>query len=62
MDVGRKLLGKRLFNRCMKLTFYGQFVAGETKQELLRSVQALEAVGVQPILCVPMEEDVDGKM
>lgn len=57
MNSSRRLLGRRLFDRLMKVTFYGQFVAGETRAELLASSSSLLKAGVRPILCVPIEED-----
>ena len=32
MKIGKKVLGKRMFAALMKPTFYGQFVAGEVKE------------------------------
>lgn len=62
MTLGQKVLGSGIFNHCMKLTFYGQFVAGETTVELKHSCETLQNAGIKPILCVPIEEDAGGEM
>uniref|UniRef100_A0A3B4ATU3 Proline dehydrogenase n=1 Tax=Periophthalmus magnuspinnatus TaxID=409849 RepID=A0A3B4ATU3_9GOBI len=40
MDLSRRVLGQRLFEKMMKMTFYGQFVAGEDHNSIkpLRSL------------------------
>ena len=58
MDFGRKILGRRLFNAVMKSSFHGQFVAGETLSDLVLKVNHLQSVGIGPMLCVPIEEDI----
>ena len=58
MDVGRKILGRKLFNAVMKSSFYGQFVGGETLSDLKTLVTKLQLAGIGPLLCVPIEEDV----
>ena len=57
MNLGQKILGKRMYDGLMRKTFYKQFVAGETTSELKQSVEDLKTVNVRPILCVPIEEE-----
>ncbi|XP_059809147.1 hydroxyproline dehydrogenase [Hypanus sabinus] len=52
-----RLLGRRLFEQLMKVTVYGQFVAGETVPEVQGCTEALRRAGVRPMLAVPIEED-----
>ncbi|XP_072409818.1 hydroxyproline dehydrogenase-like [Chiloscyllium punctatum] len=58
MTVCRKVLGKGIFNRLLKATAYGQFVAGETLPEIQRTLSKLSQLGIRPLLAVPIEEDV----
>lgn len=58
MKVSRALLGKRLFERLMRSTFYGQFVAGRDEQEAGRVIKQMEKFGVKTILDYGAEEDV----
>ncbi|XP_037679484.1 proline dehydrogenase 1, mitochondrial-like [Choloepus didactylus] len=53
----RRLLGQRLFDKLMKATFYGQFVAGEDQQAIRPLVQRNKAFGVGSILDYAVEED-----
>lgn len=55
--LARKLLGQRLFDRLMKLTFYGQFVAGEDQESIRPLIQHNRAFGVGSILDYAVEED-----
>ncbi|KAL4226794.1 Hydroxyproline dehydrogenase [Mactra antiquata] len=57
MNVSKTILGTRLYNKCMKLTMYGQFVAGETIDELQQTTKTLQDYGLGPMLCLPIEED-----
>ena len=59
LHLARKLLGQRLFNTLMKMTFYGQFVAGETPEEVRSCVLQLQNLGLRPLLAVPTEEEPD---
>ncbi len=36
---------------------YAQFVAGETEGEIADSMQKMSLLGLQPMLAVPIEED-----
>lgn len=57
MNVSRGLLGTRLYNKCMKATIYGQFVAGETVSELQKTTEMMQENNFGPMLCLPIEED-----
>lgn len=57
MDVTRKLLGQKMFERLMKMTFYGQFVAGEDHEAIKPLVQKNRAFGVGSVLDYSVEED-----
>lgn len=59
MNVGQTVLGRTLLHRLIRMTFFKQFVAGETDVELRKCVGGLMSVNVKPILCVPIEEDSD---
>ncbi|KAE9553789.1 hypothetical protein FO519_003010 [Halicephalobus sp. NKZ332] len=54
----RKALGKSLFDRLLKATFFGHFVAGETKQEAAKRVQRIRRFGVKSILYHSVESDI----
>ncbi|XP_036304966.1 proline dehydrogenase 1, mitochondrial isoform X1 [Pipistrellus kuhlii] len=53
----RKLLGQRLFDKLMKMTFYGQFVAGEDQEAIQPLIRHNRAFGVGSILDYGVEED-----
>ncbi|KAI4569106.1 hypothetical protein MJG53_014724 [Ovis ammon polii x Ovis aries] len=57
LRLARKLLGQRLFNTLMKMTFYGQFVAGEDQESIRPLIQRNKAFGVGSILDYGVEED-----
>ncbi|XP_045675722.1 proline dehydrogenase 1, mitochondrial-like [Phyllostomus hastatus] len=52
-----RLLGQRLFDKLMKMTFYGQFVAGEDQESIRPLIQHNKAFGVGSILDYGVEED-----
>ena len=58
MKGSRKLLGKKLFERIMRSTFYGQFVAGEDEQTIVPAIKHMSSFGVKTILDYSAEEDV----
>ncbi|XP_043372967.1 hydroxyproline dehydrogenase isoform X2 [Dermochelys coriacea] len=58
LSVSRRLLGCRLWGSLLRTSFYGQFVAGQTPPEVGVTVQRLHALGLRPLLAVPIEEDV----
>ncbi|XP_052411776.1 proline dehydrogenase 1, mitochondrial [Carassius gibelio] len=57
MDLSRKLLGQNMFEQFMKMTFYGQFVAGEDHQSIRPVVRKNQAYGVGAVLDYSVEED-----
>ncbi|XP_059405537.1 proline dehydrogenase 1, mitochondrial-like [Carassius carassius] len=57
MDLSRKLLGQKMFEQFMKMTFYGQFVAGEDHQSIRPVVRKNQAYGVGAVLDYSVEED-----
>ncbi|XP_062993869.1 hydroxyproline dehydrogenase [Elgaria multicarinata webbii] len=58
LSISRRVLGRRLWGSVLRLTLYGQFVAGETPKEIKDTLQRLQGLGVRPLLAVPIEEDV----
>ncbi|CAB1430953.1 unnamed protein product [Pleuronectes platessa] len=58
MDLGKKILGQRAFNQFMKMTFYGQFVAGEDHKSIRPLIQKNQAFGVGSVLDYSVEEDI----
>uniref|UniRef100_A0A1I8HJ96 Proline dehydrogenase n=2 Tax=Macrostomum lignano TaxID=282301 RepID=A0A1I8HJ96_9PLAT len=57
MHLSRKLLGKRLFEKLMKMTFYGQFVGGENQAAIKPLIERNRAFGVKAILDYSAEQD-----
>ena len=57
MDLAKKVLGQRMFEKMMKLTFYGQFVAGEDHNAIKPLIQKNQAFGVGAVLDYSVEED-----
>uniref|UniRef100_A0A1I7XDT0 Proline dehydrogenase n=1 Tax=Heterorhabditis bacteriophora TaxID=37862 RepID=A0A1I7XDT0_HETBA len=57
----RAFLGKTLFKRTLKSTFYGHFVAGETKTEVEPVVVRLKQFGVKSILDYSVESDLSSE-
>ncbi|XP_026539803.1 proline dehydrogenase 1, mitochondrial-like [Notechis scutatus] len=57
MHLGQKLLGQKLFEKLMKLTFYGQFVAGEDQEAIKPLIRRNRAYGVGSVLDYSVEED-----
>ncbi|XP_004388159.1 hydroxyproline dehydrogenase [Trichechus manatus latirostris] len=55
----RRLLGSRLSGALLRASVYGQFVAGETGEEVKDCVQQLQRLGLRPLLAVPTEEEPD---
>lgn len=58
MDLGKRILGQRAFDQLMKLTFYGQFVAGEDHMAIRPLIQKNRAFGVGSVLDYSVEEDI----
>lgn len=57
MDITKKVLGQRLFEKIMKMTFYGQFVAGEDHNAIKPLIRKNQAFGVGSVLDYSVEED-----
>ncbi|KAF4074225.1 hypothetical protein AMELA_G00237080 [Ameiurus melas] len=57
MDLCKKLMGQAVFEKLMKMTFYGQFVAGEDHQSIKPLIQKNRAFGVGAVLDYSVEED-----
>ena len=57
LNFGRRVLGRRLFNKLMKATIYGQFVGGEDKKDIQGTISKNMAFGVKSILDYSAEED-----
>ncbi|XP_051981181.1 proline dehydrogenase 1, mitochondrial-like [Xyrauchen texanus] len=57
IDLSRKFLGQKMFEQVMKMTIYGQFVAGEDHQSIKPMVQKNQAYGVGAVLDYSVEED-----
>lgn len=58
MDLGKKVLGQKAFDQLMKMTFYGQFVAGEDHISIKPLIQKNQAFGVGSVLDYSVEEDI----
>ncbi|XP_029961179.1 proline dehydrogenase 1, mitochondrial [Salarias fasciatus] len=58
MDLGKKVLGQKVFDQFMKMTFYGQFVAGEDHRSIKPLIQKNQAFGVGSVLDYSVEEDI----
>ncbi|XP_054848312.1 hydroxyproline dehydrogenase isoform X2 [Eublepharis macularius] len=58
LSISRRVLGRRLWDSLLRLTLYGQFVAGETPEEIKGTLHRLQQFKVRPLLAVPIEEDV----
>ncbi|KAM3939518.1 proline dehydrogenase 1, mitochondrial isoform 1-T1 [Leptodactylus fuscus] len=57
LQLSRKLLGQNLFESMMKMTFYGQFVAGEDQESIKPVIRRNRAFGVGSVLDYSVEED-----
>lgn len=57
MELTKKLFGRRVFEKLMKMTFYGQFVAGEDHNTIKPLIQKNLAFGVGAVLDYSVEED-----
>ncbi|XP_068847809.1 hydroxyproline dehydrogenase isoform X2 [Capricornis sumatraensis] len=55
----QRLLGSRLSGALLRASIYGQFVAGETAEEVRGCVLQLQNLGLRPLLAVPTEEEPD---
>lgn len=59
LKISRKLLGKTLFTKLMRATFYGHFVAGEDQNDIRPKVENMMKYGVKSILDYSAEEDLE---
>ncbi|XP_062859640.1 hydroxyproline dehydrogenase isoform X2 [Trichomycterus rosablanca] len=57
MSITQAILGKKAFAFLVRPFVYAQFVAGETEQEIGASMEKMRLLGLQPMLAVPIEED-----
>ncbi|XP_016022441.2 proline dehydrogenase 1, mitochondrial isoform X1 [Rousettus aegyptiacus] len=57
LHLSRRFLGQRLFDKLMKMTFYGHFVAGEDQESIRPLIRHNRAFGVGCILDYGVEED-----
>uniref|UniRef100_A0A8C4GQE6 Proline dehydrogenase n=1 Tax=Dicentrarchus labrax TaxID=13489 RepID=A0A8C4GQE6_DICLA len=57
----KKIMGQKGFNQFMKMTFYGQFVAGEDHMAIRPLIQKNQAFGVGSVLDYSVEEDITQK-
>ncbi|XP_035523713.1 proline dehydrogenase 1, mitochondrial [Morone saxatilis] len=57
MELTKKLFGQWVFEKMMKMTFYGQFVAGEDHNSIKPLIQKNQAFGVGAVLDYSVEED-----
>ncbi|XP_005400004.1 PREDICTED: probable proline dehydrogenase 2 [Chinchilla lanigera] len=55
----QRLLGSRVSGALLRASMYGQFVAGETAEEVRGCVRQLQGLGLRPLLAVPIEEEPD---
>ncbi|NP_001089485.1 proline dehydrogenase (oxidase) 1 L homeolog [Xenopus laevis] len=57
LSLSKKVLGQKLFEKMMKMTFYGQFVAGEDQESIKPLIRRNQAFGVGSVLDYSVEED-----
>lgn len=57
MNVLEKMVGKTIFKKIMKSTFFGHFVGGEDLPGLMPTLTRLRSFGVKAILDYSVEED-----
>jgi len=58
MSLGKKVLGKKLFEKIMESSFYGHFVAGADQVTIQPNIRRLREFGVKAILDYSVEEDI----
>ncbi|XP_071619067.1 proline dehydrogenase 1, mitochondrial [Heliangelus exortis] len=61
MRLCQRVLGQALFERLMKMTFYGQFVAGEDQEAIKPLIRRNQAFGVGAVLDYSVEEDLSAE-
>ncbi|XP_053558044.1 proline dehydrogenase 1, mitochondrial [Bombina bombina] len=57
LNLSKKLFGQKLFEKMMKMSFYGQFVAGEDQESIKPLIRRNAAFGVGSVLDYGVEED-----
>lgn len=62
MNLAKKILGKSVFDKLMRGTFYGQFIAGQDSKEVLEVVNNLRKFGVSSTLNYSSEGDLANEM
>ncbi|XP_077974733.1 hydroxyproline dehydrogenase-like [Styela clava] len=60
LEVARKYMGKKIFSKVMRMTFYGQFVSGNNLEEINQTITKLEQCDVLPMLAVTIEDQIAG--
>lgn len=60
MSLSKRLLGETIYTFLQRKTFYGQFIGGNSPEELAELVDKLKLDGIGPLLAVPMEDDAGG--
>lgn len=58
MNLGKKVLGTKLFEKVMESSFYGHFVAGSDQISIQPNILRLREFGVKAILDYSVEEDI----
>lgn len=58
MEICRNILGRTLFQKLMKATIYGHFVAGEDREKIMPLVRRYRKYGVKSILDYSVEKDI----
>lgn len=58
LKFSRRILGGTLFEKFMKSTFYGQFVAGEDQERIRPTILRNWQYGVKSILDYSVEKDI----
>ncbi|KAK4813144.1 hypothetical protein QYF61_013109 [Mycteria americana] len=61
LQLCQRVLGQTLFERLMKMTFYGQFVAGEDQEAIKPLIRRNQAFGVGAVLDYSVEEDLSAE-
>jgi len=60
LSLSEKVLGRRFTNWMLRKTFYGHFCAGETPEEVQKTIEKLRASGIGAILDYAAEKGLMG--